>query len=97
MGTFYEWRIYIHRVSGLLMVFLSLAAFGIAYINAGYKLRINYHSISGLVMASQIPIVAILALIANSMRYSVTEWSTSFVKTMSDVHKYHGYAVIGLS
>ena len=97
MGTFYEWRTYLHQVSGWLMVFLSFTAVGFAYMNAGYTLRLNYHSISGLATASQIPIVAILAMIAQSSRYSPTEWSTNFVRTMSDVHKYHGYAVIGLS
>lgn len=97
MGTFYEWRTYLHQVSGWLTVFLSFTAVGFAYMNTGYTLRLNYHSISGLVTASQIPIVAILAMIAQSSRYSVTEWSTNFVRTMSDVHKYHGYVVIGLS
>ena len=31
------------------------------------------------------------------MRYSEVEWSVKFVKTIGDLHKYHGYIMIALS
>lgn len=49
MATHYEWRVKLHNLSGWLTVALVVFGFGLAFINADFQLKYNFHSIAGLV------------------------------------------------
>lgn len=97
MGKNYQWRLKIHQVTGWLGVIFSMLSGGAIFIYAGYKINVNYHSITGLFTLAQIPVIAAIGIIGSMARYGQAEWKVNFVQLMSDIHKYHSYAMIGLT
>lgn len=97
MGTHYVGRVRLHMTSGAFMCMLTLLAALFAWSNSNFELKINYHSITGLIVVVQMPFAFVIAFGAYSTRYGFGEWNVKFVEMLSDIHKYHGYTLIGIS
>lgn len=97
MGSLYEWRMLIHQVSGMTAIVGATMAVVSQFARNGWELVVTYHSVAGLITATQIPILAGLAFATYLLRYSTDEWNVKLVLTISDIHKYHGYTILGLS
>jgi hypothetical protein len=61
---------------------------------SNYSINLSYHSISGVITLMQSPLLLVVAIWSSYLRYSPNEWRVKFVKTINDIHKYHGYAAI---
>lgn len=61
------------------------------------EIKLSYHSLAGMITLANVFIVFGLGFGAAYFRYTFNEWNVKLTKGFNDAHKYHGYAMIGIS